>query len=84
MLKYPGFSHAVNIFHNRPLPEGEALLAGYSALIATYNLQVPVPELLSAISNKHKKYQIGGWMMFTPRHAPHDSLIWSPHLCIKI
>jgi len=74
MPKSTSFSHVVSVFHNRPLPEREALLAGYSALMATYNLQVPTPELLSAISNKHKKYQNDGWMMFTPRHAPHDSL----------
>lgn len=68
------FSHRVSIFYNRHLPEGDVLLAGYSALIKTYNLQVPIPEILSAISKKHKKYQHACWQMFTPRYAPDDSL----------
>lgn len=74
MTKNNSFSHIVSVFHNQRLPEHEALLAGYSALIKTYNLQVPTPDGLSAISHKHKKYQQNGWMMFSPRHAPYDSL----------
>lgn len=63
----------VNVFHGRHLPE-EALLAGYAALMETYQLQVPLPDVMAAISEKHKKYQKNDWMMFTPRHKPHDSL----------
>lgn len=74
MPKNNNFSHVVSIFHNQRLPEHEMKLAGYSALIKTYSLLVPMPDALSAISHKHKKYQQNGWMMFSPRHAPHDSL----------
>lgn len=74
MSKNNPFSHDLSIFHGRYLPEGEGHLAGYSALINTYNLHIPVPEILSAISKKHKKYQLDDWMIFTPRHAPDDSL----------
>ncbi len=74
MTDYNQFSHVLNVFHGEHLPEEGALLAGYTALMETYHLNVPLPELLSAISKKHKKYQKNGWMMFTPRHAPHDSL----------
>jgi hypothetical protein len=75
MPKNHCFSHSLSIFHNRPLPEKESLLAGYSALMASYNLSVPTPDLLSAISHKHKKYQHDHWMMYTPRHAPKDTLV---------
>jgi hypothetical protein len=68
------FSHVVSVFHNQRPPEREVLLAGYSGLIKSYDLQAPTPDVLSAISHKHKKYQQNDWMMFTPRHAPDDSL----------
>jgi hypothetical protein len=68
------FSQTISVFHDRYLPEEGASLAGYSALIQAANLQIPLPAKLAAISKKHKKYQQHDWMMFTPRHAPHDSL----------
>lgn len=68
------FSHAVSVFHDRRPPEADSVLAGYAALIKTYDLQVPLPANLSAISKKHTKYEKDGWMMFTPRHAPQDTL----------
>jgi hypothetical protein len=74
MTKKNHFSHIRNVFHGQPLPETGGMLAGYSALIETYQLKVPLPDQLSAISKKHKIYQKNNWHMFTPRHAPHDSL----------
>lgn len=49
-------------------------LAGYSALIAEYELSVPLPDHLAAIGVIHKKYTEGRWNIFTPRHKPTDSL----------
>lgn len=69
------FLHLVSIFQGRHLPENDVALAGYAALIKTYDLKVPTPEILSAISHKFTKYQEDGWMMLTPRHKPEDSLI---------
>ena len=74
MTNLTNFSHIVRVFHNRYLPEEKAQLAGYAALIETYNLPVPISDILSAISPKHKKYQQNGWMIFTPRHAPKNTL----------
>ncbi len=68
------FSQIVSVFHNRHLPEREVLLAGYSALIKAYDLKVPIPDMLFAISHKHKKYQQNGWMMLSPRYTPQNSL----------
>jgi hypothetical protein len=58
----------------RPLPEPEAQLAGNAALINQYELCVPTPFILSAIGKKHTKYETAGWKVYTPRHAPDDSL----------
>ena len=58
LVYFRHFSHKFSVFHATHLPETDALLAGYSALINAYDLQTPIPELLAAISNKHlKKYQ---------------------------
>lgn len=57
---------------NRPLPEPHASLAGYSALIEKYALNVPSPAVLSAISTKHTNYKTNHWKVFTPRYAPRD------------
>jgi len=59
---------------NRPLPEQNAKIVGYSALIEQYGLSVPLPLILSAIGEKHRKYQLNNWQVFTPRHAPDDTL----------
>lgn len=65
--------HPVTIFKGLYLPEEDALLAGYSALIMSYNLQIPLPNRLSAISNKHSNYQRDGWMMFSTRTMPRNT-----------
>ncbi len=67
------FSVNVNVFHERKSPEG-GYLAGYSALINTFSLKVPLPERLALISAKHKKYETEEWMIFTPRYQPEESL----------
>ena len=67
-------SHSVSIFHEYPLPETNATLVGYSALITDYHLSIPIPDLLCAIGAKHKKYEKGLWRIFTPRHTPKNTL----------
>ncbi len=59
---------------NQPLPEQSARIVGYAALIQKYELAVPLPLTLSAISEKHLKYEANHWKVFTPRHAPQDTL----------
>lgn len=67
-------SQSVTVFHAYPLPETKAKPVGYIALIANYDLSVPLPSSLCAIGEKHKKYETGQWRVFTPRHAPEDTL----------
>ncbi|MDG1437105.1 MAG: Fic family protein [Rickettsiaceae bacterium] len=59
---------------NRQLPEHNAILVGYAALINKYELHIPLPFILSAISKKHTKYTTDTWQIFTPRHAPKNTL----------
>lgn len=68
------FSEIVSVFHERTTPE-EGYIVGYAALINRYELQVPVPDVLSIISHKHKQYQTDKWQVFTPRHMPEGSLL---------
>lgn len=59
---------------NISLPEQNASLVGYAALIERYKLQVPLPSTLAVISEKHRKYTTDRWQVFTPRYAPEDTL----------
>ncbi len=72
-MKSDRFSGPVNVFQDRRLPES-ATPAGYAALIAAYDLTVPLPLTLCAIGARHKVYERDGWRIFTPRHAPAASL----------
>lgn len=66
-------SQKINVFHGRKPPE-DGLLVGYGALVEYFNLQVPLPEQLALISQKHRKYHDEGWKIFTPRYTPVDNL----------
>ncbi len=72
-VEQPRFSGAVTVFHERRLPE-KATPAGYAALIDAYNLKVPWPRIVSAIGERHRLTEAGGWRIFTPRHAPDPDL----------
>ncbi len=61
------------VFQERRLPE-RGTPAGYAALIHAYGLNVPSPRVLSAIGERHRMIEAGGWSIYTPRHAPDTSL----------
>lgn len=68
------FSEAITVFQERLSPE-EGYLVGYVALHRVFDLQTPLPDRISLISQKHKKYETEEWMVFTPRHKPDDTLM---------
>ena len=68
------FSWNIVYMITRALPEINACLAGYAYLINHYELNIPVPTTLSATGKKHTKYEADNWRVFTPRHAPEDTL----------
>ena len=43
------------VFHGRIAPE-EGIIVGYGALLNAFNLSVPIPEILSLISEKKRQY----------------------------
>ncbi len=67
-------SQDITVFHGFSALEKGSRLAGYSALISAHDLKVPVPDYLCTIGIKHKKYYMGRWRIFTPRHKPEDTL----------
>src|SRR5579885_3394532 len=70
-------SRSVTDFRGRSLPE-PARPVGYAALIERYPLQLPLPPRLAAVASRHHPASTEAWQLFTPRHAPDDTL--SGHL----
>lgn len=67
------YSREVPHVHNRTLPEPGSLV-GYTAIINALELEVPIPDVVSIISKKNKRYEVESWKVFTPKHQPEDSL----------
>ncbi|SHJ29775.1 Fic family protein [Tangfeifania diversioriginum] len=67
-------SQKITVFRGKITPE-EGFLVGYGAIILHYDLKVPVPNILSLISQKDRKYQKEEWQVFTPRYKPNDTLL---------
>lgn len=72
-MKNKHISRRISVFHGRIAPE-EGTLVGYGAIIDSYNLAVPLPETLTIISDKKRKYNNENWEVLTPRHLPEDTL----------
>ncbi|MBD1422555.1 Fic family protein [Sphingobacterium chuzhouense] len=73
-MKNNCFSQNITVFHGRSAPEA-GYLAGYAALLSAFDLQLPLPDVLSIISHKHKHYTTPQWRIFTPRYQPEDTLM---------
>ena len=73
-MKNNQFSEYVTVFRRYTLPETDMKLAGYSALINRYDLEVPIPEQISAISQSHRQYEEGRWNVRSKRHEPDHTL----------
>ena len=76
------YSKKVNDFRGKSLPES-AQLAGYAALIERFDLQVLLPSRLSAIAERHHPQSTEDWQLFTPRHAPEDTLAGQIQFALK-
>ena len=68
------FSYPTDIFRGLHLPEKGAQLAGYAALMDVFQLEVPLPDHLSAIGQKYKNYEQDNWTIFDPRYQPKDNI----------
>lgn len=75
-------SQAVNNFRTRALPE-PATPVGYAALMAAYDLALPLPPRLAAIAERHHPVATADWILLTPRHRPEQSLAAQLTFAIK-
>jgi hypothetical protein len=50
--------------------------------MSAYHLEVPLPDIVSAISQKHKQYMNDSWQMFSIRHKPENNLY--SHLVVAL
>ena len=55
-------SNPIRHFRGRSLPE-PAILAGYSALIERFDLAIPLPSRLAAVSERHRADGIMLWLV---------------------
>jgi len=72
-MKNNNISLKISVFHGRFAPE-ESILVGYGAVIESYVLATPMPDVLSLISSQKRQYKNDQWQVFTSRHLPEDSL----------
>jgi Fic family protein len=67
------FSQDAAVFHGRIQPE-PGNVVGYAALIKTFGLPMPMPLVITMISQKHRRYIRDGWRILTPKHDPGEDL----------
>lgn len=73
IIEKTNFFQEISIFHGKQAPE-KGTLVGYGAIIDALGLPMPFPGTLALISEKRRQYRIPGWIVFTPRHKPQNSL----------
>ncbi len=72
-MKKQQYSQLIHVFRGRQAPE-ESTLVGYGALIDAFNLNVPLPQSLSLVSQKRRSYSTEEWNVFSSRSAFDDNL----------
>jgi hypothetical protein len=82
IIEKTNFLREISIFHGKQTPE-KGTLVGYGAIIEALGLPVPFPSTLALISEKRRQYSVPGWIVFTPRHKPRDSLYHNLVFSIK-
>jgi hypothetical protein len=65
-------THKITVFHGHQAPE-EGMLVGYGALVEAFELQVPMPALLSLISTKKRRYDSTIWRVYPSKYLPEDT-----------
>lgn len=69
-------------FRGRTLPE-PGTPAGYAALVAEYDLPVPLPSRLAAVAKRHRPASTNEWRMLAPGVAPEKSLQGQLEFAVK-
>ncbi len=67
------FSIKASVFHGRTIPE-EGSVEGYASIKNAYKLKVSLPDTISLISSKNRKYKKSGWNVLPSKYKPEDNL----------
>ncbi len=81
MVNSTHFSHTALVFHGKQLPE-EATVVGYSAIIHSTRMEIPLPNTISIISKQNKRYQHDIWDVFPNSYLPNDTIALSEMECL--
>ncbi len=74
--------HAVAVFRGRSLPE-LAWPVGYARLVEKYELPVPLPRRLLAISSHYRKSATDDWQLLSSKTPASDTLASHLSLALK-
>lgn len=69
------------MLRDRVVPD-EVRLCGYAALVHAFNLDVPLPQVLSGSRATFAARTAEGWQLYSPRHLPEPS--FSGHLTFAL
>jgi len=67
------FSQSAHIFLGRSLPE-EGHVVGYASIINKLEFQIPIPDQISMVCSRNKKYENAQWKVFPDKYLPEDNL----------
>ncbi len=67
------FSQAAHVFLGRSLPE-EGRVVGYASIISKLDFRIPMPDQISMVCSRNKKYETDQWRVFPDKYLPDDHL----------
>ena len=66
------FSQAAHVFHGRSLPE-EGYVVGYASIISKFEFRIPIPDQISMVCSRNKKYENEQWRVFPHKYLPEEN-----------
>lgn len=66
------FSQAAHVFLGRSLPE-EGHVVGYASIISKFEFRIPLPDQISMVCSRNKKYENAQWRVFPNKYLPEDN-----------
>ncbi|MFT5779998.1 MAG: hypothetical protein ACI837_002959, partial [Crocinitomicaceae bacterium] len=66
------FSQAAHVFLGRSLPE-EGHVVGYASIISRLEFRIPIPDQISMVCSRNKKYENDQWKVFPDKYLPEDN-----------
>ncbi len=66
------FSRFAHVFLGRSLPE-EGYVVGYASIINKLEFRIPIPNQISIVCSRNKKYENEQWQVFPDKYLPEDN-----------